>query len=163
MSGDKAQINVKVPKETKRLAKNKLGHGGLSDEIRDTLKRIAHGEVNAEKDRVKDRLEELRDKREDEKRKKANIETKLSDINRKIERLENKLDSIRDKEGEYKGMLQMIESDYIEQGRNVFPEHKIIQDASEKANCSGEDVIKDLKDRNPNVPTEQFERGANYT
>jgi len=161
---DMEQINVKVPARTKELAKQRLEHGGITRVVRESLTRVAHGEEASEKERVKDHLEELRDERRELKNERNQIDDKLDELDVKIERAEDRLDELRDKEGEYEGALQMIESairgEDRERPMNVFVGHGQVEHAAELANCSQEDVIEDLKERNPNLPDSRFTKGS---
>lgn len=158
MSEERQLVSARVDKDTYEAAKKRLDHGGVSREIRQTIEAIAHGAVESEKERLKQQLEEERKERSRLRNERAEIDRKLENKDRVIERLENRLDAVRDKEGEYEGALQMIESDYLLEGGHVFLEHKQIQKAAGLGNCDPEDVIADLKERNPAVPNEQFER-----
>jgi chromosome segregation ATPase len=153
---DTEQINVEVPARTKELAKDQLEHGGLTRVIREKLTQIAHGEEASEIERVKDQLHELRDERRDLKRERHDIDQQLEKVDVKIERAENKLDELRDKEGEYEGALQMIEEEMHNEGMCVFEGHGRIKNAADIGDCTQQDVINDLKERNPDLPQEQF-------
>lgn len=160
MSENVEQINVEVPATTKELAMRELEHGGLTRVVRETLERVAHGEQSTEIERVKDQLSDLRDTRQDLQKERNAIDDKLDDVERKIERAESRLDELRDKEGEYDGALQMVEERMHSDGMRVFPEHAKIQDAASVGDCSPEDVIDDLRERNPELPDTQFTEGG---
>lgn len=155
---DREQVHVKVDSRTKKLAKDRLGHGGISELVRTELQRVAHGEEATERERIKSQLAELREKREGLTSERNRINDKLDDIERRIERAEDQLDSIRDKQGEYEGALQVIEQQMAEEGHHVFEGHGQIKDAAEMADCEPADVIEDLKERNPDLPPEQFKQ-----
>lgn len=150
------QINVRVPAETKELAKRKLDHGGLTRVVRERLMEIAHGAEITEKARLKQHLEELREERRELKRRRADIDDRLEELEGKIARAEDRLDSIRDREGEYEGALQMLEAEMHDTGMHVFEDHAKVQEAALVGQCSPEDVLDDLRERNPNLPEEQF-------
>lgn len=155
---DKEMVRVyaEVPKRSKKIAKRKLEHGGLTREIRECIERIAHGAEVSEKQRLKDDLEEMRDERQGLKQERSRIDDDLDALERKIERAENKLDQLRDKEGEYEGALRMIEESMHEDGMCVFEGHGQVQEAAELGNCSQDDVVNDLKNRNPTLPDSRF-------
>lgn len=154
---DKQQVAAEVDRETYEAAKKRLDYGGISKLIRESLQAVAYGESYNEKQRVKARLEQEREERTELRNKRADIDRQLENKDRVIERLENKLDSIRDKEGEYDGFLQSLETEMHESGLRVFPEHKQVKKAATLGNCEPEDVIADLKERNPDLPEQQFE------
>jgi chromosome segregation ATPase len=160
MSDEMAQINVRVPERTKELAKNELGHGGLTQLVRKEMERVAHGGDVTEKNRIQDRLEKLRDERQELKTERNQINDRLDDVERKIERAESELDAIRNKEGEYEGALQVIEDQMHEKGMRVWEGHGQVEDVALLGDCDPVDVVADLKERNPDLPKEQFEMGS---
>lgn len=156
MSDETEPVYVEVPAETKQLAKERLEHGGLTRVCRERLEEIAHGKETSEKNRVKDQLKDLRDKRRELKTQRDEIESELDDIEIKIERAEQRLDEIQDREGEYEGALSMLE-EQLADGNHLFIGHGQVQEAAERGNCTQQDVLDDLKERNPTIPDEQFE------
>jgi chromosome segregation ATPase len=153
-------VHVEVPKSTKELAKEQLEHGGLTRVVREELERIAHGSETSEKQRLQDHLQDLRDERKHLKTERTEIDNQIDDLEVKIERIENKLDNIRDREGEYEGALRMIEEMMEKHGMNVDVGHGKVEDAARVGNCTPEDVIADLKDRNPQYGPERFSEGV---
>lgn len=153
-------VHVEVPKSTKEQAKRQLEHGGLTRVVREELERIAHGSEVSEKKRLQDQLQELRDERTEKKKERNALDDELEELEVKIERIENKLDNIRDREGEYEGALRMIEEMMEKHGMNVDFGHGKVEDAARVGNCTVEDVIADLKDRNPQYGPERFSEGV---
>jgi len=153
-------VHVEVPKSTKEQAKKQLEHGGLTRVVREELERIAHGSEVSEKKRLQDQLQELRDERTEKKKERNTLDNELEELEVKIERIENKLDNIRDREGEYEGALRMIEEMMEKHGMNVDFGHGKVEDAARVGNCTVEDVIADLKDRNPQYGPERFSEGV---
>ncbi len=160
MTDDTEQINVEVPSRTKELAKQELEHGGLTRVIREKLTQIAHGEEVSEIERVKDQLQELRDERRKLKHESYDIDQQLEKLDVQIERAENKLDQLRDKVGEYEGALRMLEEQMQNEDMSVFEGHGRIENAAEIGECSQQDVIDDLKSRNPDLPDSQFSQNV---
>ena len=152
-----AQVNVEVSQRTKELAKEKLNHGGLSDVIRDTLSRIAHGEATTERQKVQDELRDLRTKRKELKSDRAEIDEQLDLIEVKIERAEQRLNELQDKEGEYEGALTMLENEMQEKGMSVWPDHGKVKEVADIGSCSAGDVIGDLKERNNGFEDDRFQ------
>jgi len=152
-------VNFKANSETVAEAKRKLDYGEMSKELRRTLDRIAHGADVAEETRLTDRLENLREDRRDLRQERNNIEQQLEEIERDIERVERRLEQLRDQEGEYDGFLQSLDT-LLKDGAHVFPDHGQIQQAAQIGGCDPEDVIEDLKRRNPDVPDEQFSKNS---
>jgi hypothetical protein len=54
----------------------------------------------------------------------------------------------------------MIEEDMHEHGACVFEDHKKVQRAAMLGECSAEDVLADLKERNPELSANQFTTGG---
>jgi len=154
---DHAQINVTVPRETKEIAKRKLEHGGLTRVVRDALTRVAHGEDVSEREKVTDKLRQLRDTKREKISKRNQLDDEIAELEVKIERAENRLDELDDKQGEYEGTLKMIEQKMHDDGMHVFPGHGMIDEAASIGGCSPEDVIDDLRERNPDLPDHRFE------
>lgn len=150
------QVNVKVPKRTKELAKQQLEHGGISRVVREALEREAHGERTTERERVKDHLEELRAGRRQTKSERDQLNDELDEYDVKITRAEQRLDELDDREGQYEGMLTALD-EHLADGKYVFPNHGMVQRAAEVGDCTPEDVIADLRERNPDLPDERFE------
>lgn len=144
-----------VEETTLETAKAKLDHGELSEELRATVERIAHGADVAEETRLKDRLTELREDRRELTNKREQIEDDLEEKNRKIERVEERLDTLREQDGEYDGMLSAMEADLAD-GVRIRPDSKKVNEAASLAGCDPREVIADLKERNPDVPDKAF-------
>jgi polyhydroxyalkanoate synthesis regulator phasin len=56
------QLNVRVPREAKEQASEKLPHGGLTREVRERIEEIATGR-RSDVEELRGELEELRDER----------------------------------------------------------------------------------------------------
>jgi len=160
MAENRTKITVNVDETTVEKVKQKLEHGGLSDTVRQALNRVADNEDVARKRQLKKQLNTLRDNRKDLKNDKREIENELQTINTKIERAEAQLDELRDKEGEYEGHLASI-SEMLQEDENkhVFPGVKQVKKAAVAGGVSREEVIEDLKERNPDLPKERFTEG----
>jgi chromosome segregation ATPase len=154
------RVAADVSKDTKEKVKAKLDHGGISREIRKRMREIAHGGDVTERERLKDTLTEKRKQRRQKKSKRDSLNDELDELEIEIERLESDLDDLRDRQGEYEGALQMLEEDMQEHGESVFPAHKKVQHAATLGDCSPEDVIADLKERNPDLPDSRFTAGG---
>ena len=157
---DTERVTAEVPKRDKEIAKAKLDHGGISREIRKTITRIAHGAEISERERLKEDMETWRTKRREKVHKKQSLENEIDELDVKIERAENQLDELRDKQGEYEGALQMIEDDMHEHEMRVWEGHGKVEQAASLGDCAVEDVINDLRDRNPDLPETQFSKGT---
>lgn len=155
--GEYEQVNVKVPKRTKELAKKQLEHGGISRVIREALEREAHGERTTERARVKDHLNDFREERRSKKSKRDRLNDDLDELDVKIDRAEQRLDELDDREGQYEGVLTALD-EHLAEGGHVFPDHGMVERAAEVGGCAPQDVIDDLRDRNPDLPDERFKQ-----
>jgi len=151
MTNNDKLVNFKAPETTVEEAKAKLEHGEMSQRLREALETIAHGADVAEETRLTDRLQSLREERRTKRQERDAIEADLEEINRDIERVEQRLDNLREQQGEYDGVLAMLEED-LKDGRRILESSEKVIRAAELGDCSAADVIGDLKDRNPDVP-----------
>ena len=152
---NKTQVGFEVDKDTVETAKQKLEFGEMSQRLRETLEAIAHGTEVAEETRLTDRLQTLREERRSLKQQRDNVENDLDEVNRKIERVEQRLDSLREQDGQYDGVLAMLEED-LHSGVRILGGSDKIKRAAELGDCSVDEVIEDLKERNPEVPEKAF-------
>lgn len=155
MTEDKSQINFTVSKDAKELAKEKLDHGELSTELRETIQRIAFGEEISKRERARKRLAELRDEKDRLRSKKREVEAELEDIEQQITRIEERLENMERREDKYETSLEMLEETLYE-GGHVFPDHGQVIKAAKIGGKDKEDVIDELKERNPRVPDHAF-------
>lgn len=165
-----SQINFTVDEDAKELAKERLDHGELSNQLRQTIREIAFGEDISKRAKLQDRLDNLKDRRDELKRQKEEIESELDEITSKIERVDNRLSELETKEDAYQGALEMLE-DQLMSGTHIDPNHGQVKKAAHLGEKEPDDVIQDLKERNPSVPeyafveyrTAQSEYGETWT
>jgi len=155
MKDNQKRTTFLVDEATLEEAKSGLDRGDLSEELRATIDRLAHGADVAEETRLTDRLETLRKERRDKRQERDNIEQELEEVNRDIERVEQRLDKLRDQQGEYDGVLAMLEED-LNDGVRILGGSDKIKRAAELGDCEVADVLTDLKERNPDVPDAAF-------
>lgn len=158
-SGNRRQVVFRMDDATVEQAKQKLDHGEMSERLRQTLTAIAHGADASERERVKDRLQDARADRDELQSEIRTKQQQLQTKEREIERLEERLDALMDQESEYDGFLQGIEQDLAD-GMHVFQGHQKIERAAELGDCSQQDVLDDLRERNPSLPSGQFEAAS---
>jgi len=154
MSNDE-QINFTIDGDAKELAKNQLEYGELSERLRETVRAIAFGEEVSQHQKLKKRLEGLRDSKDELRAEKREIEAKIEDVEQKISRVEERVDKLDRREDQYTASLEMLE-DQLMSGVHVFPEHGQVMKAAKIGEKEPEDVIEDLQDRNPSVPEHAF-------
>lgn len=155
MSDGKAQINFTVEANAKDLAKEKLDHGELSTELRETIHRVAYGEEISKRERLHKRLADLREKKD---KKRATIreeQAELEEIEGEIARIEERLDGMERQEDKYEATLEMLEETLYAGGR-VFEDHGQVMKAAKIGGTEPENVIEELQERNPSVPDHAF-------
>lgn len=155
MSSDKAQINFTVERDAKELAKEKLEYGELSTELRETIQRIAFGEEISKREQSRKRLAELRDEKDRLRSDKRDIEAELEDIEQQITRVEERLENMERREDKYEASLEMLE-ETLRDGGHVFEDHGQVIKAAKIGGKETEDVIRELKERNPSIPDHAF-------
>jgi len=148
-------VNFKANSETVELAKNKLEYGEMSELLRETLDRVAHGADVAEETRLKDALEAIRESKRDLREERQHVERQLEEKSREEERIEQRLDALREQEGEYDGVLAMLEED-LHEGVRIMEGSNKVKRAAAIGDCDPEDVLADLKERNPDVPDKAY-------
>lgn len=148
-------VTFNASSETLQEAKDRLEHGELSERLRGTLNEIAHGADVAQQTRLTDRLQTLREDRRDAERKIREWQDERDELDRKIERVESRLDELREQDGEYDGVLAMLEADLAD-GVRVMEGTDKVKRAARIGDCTPADVIDDLKERNPNTPDVAF-------
>jgi len=155
MSEGKSQINFTVEANAKDLAKDKLNHGELSTELRETIHRIAYGEEISKRERLHKRLADLREKKDSKRAEIREKQAEVEEIESEIARIEERLDGMERREDKYEATLEMLEETLYAGGR-VFEEHGQVMKAAKIGGKETEDVIEELKERNPSVPDHAF-------
>lgn len=153
----KKQVNFKLKAETHQALKSKLEHGELSEELRQYSRQLAFGADVSEEERL---LEERRELAKERREIDGDIETlkkKREEVERKLDRVDGRLEHLRERDGEYDGVIAMLEED-LRDGARVMPGTDKVKRAAKIGDCEPEDVIEDLKERNPNVPDKAFRR-----
>jgi len=154
---EKTQVGFEAEKSTVEEVKAKLEYGELSERLRQCLDVIAHGTDVSEETRLTDRLQTLREERRDLRQERDNIEKDIEEKTRDIERVEQRLDNLREQDGEYDGVLAMLEED-LHDGMRIVGGSNKIKRAAQLGDCSVDEVIEDLKERNPDVPGDAFRK-----
>jgi len=155
MTDDKAQINFNVERDAKELAKEKLEYGELSTELRETIHQIAFGEEISKREQSRKRLAELRETKDSLRADKREIEAELEEVEQQITRIEERLDDMERREDKYETSLEMLEETLYD-GGNVFEDHGQVIKAAKIGGKDTEDVIDELKERNPTIPDHAF-------
>ena len=151
------RVTFLVEEQSWEEAKANTEHGEMSQLLRERVNAVAHGEQVAEETKLTDRLRTLRETRREKRQERDSIESTIDEIDRKIERVEQRLDTLREQEGEYDGVLAMLEED-LDEGVRMIETSTKVKRAAAIGGCNTEDVINDLKERNPNIPDRAFRR-----
>lgn len=155
MSNGKSQINFTVEEAAKDLAKEKLEHGQLSTELRETIHRIAYGQEISKRERLHKQLADLRDDKDSIRAVIREKQAELEDVESKIARVEERLDGMERREDKYEATLEMLEQTLYD-GGHVFEEHGQVMKAAKIGGKDAEGVIDELKERNPTIPDHAF-------
>jgi septal ring factor EnvC (AmiA/AmiB activator) len=153
-------VGFTVDDATWQSAMERLQWGEMSERLRDTVVEIAYGADISKRQKVQRRLDEVRARRDELQNKISNLGADLQRQNAQIAELERTLATLNDVEGEYSGALQVIE-DIINVGARVDPEHVQVTRAAALKKVQPEEVINDLQERNPDLPTEAFRFAEN--
>ena len=151
----RSQINFTCDRDAKELAKDKLDHGELSAELRQTVQRLAFGEEISQRETTKRRLAELRDEKDTLRSEKREIEAQLEDVEQEITRVEERLDKMERKEDKYEASLEMLEES-LRNGQRVFEDHGQVIKAAKVGGKDAADVLDELRERNPDIPEQAF-------
>jgi len=157
MSEGKSQINFTVEANAKDLAKDKLNHGELSTELRETIHRIAYGEEISKRERMHKQLAELREEKDSLRAEKREIEAEIEEVEGKITRIEERLDGMERQEDKYEATLELLEETLYDGGR-VFADHGQVMKAAKIGGKESSDVIEELQERNPSIPDHAFKQ-----
>ena len=103
-------------------------------------------------------------------RRKAEIDNRIAELEEQIQRRKEEIEDLRTERAaveqrleeedtvndEYQQLLEELD-DLLEQGSRVFVGHAKVERAAQLADTSQEAVLDELRDRNPDIPEEQFE------
>lgn len=155
MADDREQINFTVEAGAKDLAKEKLDHGELSTELRETIHKIAYGEEISKRERLHKELAELRDRKDELRADIREKQAEVEEVEGKIARKEERLDGMERQEDKYEATLEMLEETLYAGGR-VFEDHGQVMKAAKIGGKETSDVIDELRERNPSIPDHAF-------
>jgi len=155
----KKQIVFTVNEETAEKADRKLQHGERSERLREEMNRIAYGERVTEKERVQEKVRDLRKERRDIDAEIDDLQDDRDELDRQIDRAESRLNDLAEQDGEYDGVLAMLEED-LRNGVRILPGAPKVGRAAEIGDCSRGRVIGDLRDRNQDTPDMAFRKAG---
>lgn len=154
--GGYVRVGHRVPEHIRDAAKENTDHGELSEMVRSLYKRIAHGDTEGGVESVAIELERIRAKKDDLRDQVRKLQNELQALEQEETRLEEKLTSRRSRQDKYEGRLESLEAMLLN-GSHVDADAPAVRDAADELGCTAEDVIEDLKQRNPSAPDYAFE------
>lgn len=155
-SNEVVRVNHRVPEHIRDAAQSQTQHGELSEMVRELYQSVAFGTGWDVNDSVKVELERTRSEKDKLRGQIRTLQAQLETVEKKEARLEEKLQKQSSKEDRYEGHLESLES-VLEAGRHIWDEHPTVEAAAKAGDVESEDVLAELKQRNPTVPVEQFE------
>lgn len=154
-----ARVVAEVPKSVKETAKEKLPYGGLSDEIQQTLERIAFGEELSQRSRLERQRDEIKEKLRQKRAERRELNAEIETLEDRIGGLDEKLSSITTREDKYEAKIEELEAMLRIDGTRLDPDHAAVKRAATTGGVEPEGVVETLKERNPDVPSYAFEDG----
>lgn len=181
--GEMEQVNVEVPTADKQALKERGEHGVLSRVVRQAIRREARDESLADVKRVNENSARQWAATDaaitDVKRRLDNragqsgaltLDVVLAELDQlrrdrahavALAERDRQSDVHADRGERYKSKLAELEEFLAESERTqVFPEHGDVKDAARISGQPPEDVIADLKERNPSLPERRFTDGS---
>lgn len=156
------RVGHRVPGHLRDAAQANTEHGELSEMVRSLYRRIAHGDSDGGAESIAIELERVRAKKDELREEVRKLQNELQSLEQQETRLEEKLTTHRSRQDKYEGHLESLEQQ-LRNGTRVFAEIPSVQQAGSTAGKSPEEVIEDLKERNPIIPDHAFESGLHTT
>lgn len=150
------QVSHLVPESLREDAQDSAEHGELSEAVRETYRIVAYGEDFEDAARLKQRLERAKNEYQRLVEDKQRIEERMEDMEDRIRQIRDRLNEAETKEEQYEELLEDLESQ-LWSGAHVFPDHADVERAAEVGKKSENEVINDLRERNPDVPDDAFQ------
>jgi len=157
--GKDVLINFRVDEETREEAHDVLNHGELSEQLRAYTRRLVYGEETSRRERLKERLETLREEQDDLRARKREIEAQIEQVETEIARIRDRWAAVERQSERYESALSMLEELLFAGGR-VYPDHGQVRQAADLGEATPDEVIADLRERNPAIPDHAFVDGA---
>lgn len=150
---EEVRFNVKMPQRLRDDAKRNTERGELSEAVRDLFRRRAYGEGatsgSSELERAKAELRDVRNRIDDLRRERRQIDAEIESQETRETRLEERVSSLEEKSDKFGTVVETLET-MLKDGARIFP-GRVDDDLNADA------VIQELKERNPDVPDDAFE------
>jgi TolA-binding protein len=157
--GKDALINFRVDEATREEARDVLDHGELSENLRRYTRRLVYGETHSRQERLEERLATLEEEREDLRARKREIEAQIEQTETEVARIRDQLTEVERQSERYDSALTMLE-EILYAGGRVYPGHGQVDRAADLGDRTGDQVIEDLRERNPGIPDHAYVDGA---
>ena len=99
------RVVADVPTDVKETAKEKLPYGGISQEIQNTLERIAYGEELGQRSRLERRREELQADLREARERRREIDAEIATLEDKINGVDDKMSTLTSREDKYEAKI----------------------------------------------------------
>jgi chromosome segregation ATPase len=149
------QVSHLVPESLREDAQDNAEYGELSDAVRQAYRIVAYGDDYENTQRLKQRLERAKNEYQRLVEEEDRLEEQKDETEDRIRQLREQLEAAESKEEQYEELLVDLETQ-VYNGSHVFPRHADVEEAAEISGQSPEEVIEDLKERNPEVPDDAF-------
>lgn len=156
---DTVRVNVEVPQSVRDTAKKKLGHGGISKEVRNRLREIAFGPELNQRSRLERQRQDLADELRGLREERRGIDSQIETVENRIDAVDDQLASLSSREEKFEAKVEELESRLRRDGVRIDPEHPAVVRAAATGGVEPEGVLEELKERNPDVPDFAFEDG----
>lgn len=155
---DDVRFNVKMPEQLREDAKRNAERGELSEEVRKLFKRKAYGGSavgeTTELEKAKAELREVRDRKDELRRKRGRLENELEAQEARETRLEERIRRLEEERDKLTSHVEMLEN-MLQNGERMWPTR--IKNAAGVDTGTAEELYQQLKDQNPELPTAAFE------
>lgn len=160
MSGadDTVRANALVDRQTYEDAKANADHGELSEAIRHAIRSVAYGSAIADARSLEIELDTLREEKSRIREQIRSLEAELDHVERREQRIEDEIAERRSADERYVGHLEQLEESLAD-GQSVFAGHAAVRRAADAGGKTPDDVLTDLRERNPELPDEAFTPG----
>jgi chromosome segregation ATPase len=149
------QIAFNVDSTTKKAAQADLDHGELSEKLRNSVHKMAFGEDISRREQLDQRIEEVSQEIEEHVAQRRHHDAEIDRLIAEKDRLEETMQTLTSRDDQYETTLEMLE-EALADGQRVFPGHGQVERAASIGDTPPEEVIEDLKERNPSYPDERF-------
>lgn len=156
---DKTQVNHLVPADIKERAKANAEHGELSEAVRDVYRMYATTGGAETLAQLEVRLRKTRRERESLEDRIKHLKEELETVRDQERDLEEQIREYEQETTEYERVMGEL-SAMLRDGQSVFPTHGKVKTAASVKGCPVNDVMDDLRDRNPDVPDARFKEGT---